>query len=229
MTYLESTYAEAVRDYYATKFDVYCEVQYAYKRQRADIVVDQRDCLHVIEVKTSLALSLLTQAVSWREKAKLISIAIPEHHRRIHWPAVEPCVNYYGFGVILASRDRASVMIEPRLYEKAHERILRSMLHKDQRNTKPGNADNVFIPPYRITAERVVDYINRHGPTTVGEITREVNHHYQNRKSFAASLKKLIRENASGFNTLMLQKVGPNNWVTTKPNPPTDPDLEVFG
>lgn len=223
----ESEYGLIVAEHFAGTHAVYYEVQIPKTLgRRADIVLSTPGHLHVIEVKKSLTLALLSQAIHWRPFAKYVSIAIPAGKRH-YWDAVLPCIAQYGLGVYMVTlpwygREHGKVkeLHAPEL-RGTNENRLRDALHELQKTySEPGNANNQYVTAFKITTMAVLAYITEYGPTPLARLAKVINHHYDTNKSFRSGITNAIRWKLTPeVSRLDIQKTRGQNVVVLRDTP----------
>lgn len=178
-------------------YEVYSEVLMNRSDYRADIVALCKPVVTVVEMKTSLTLELLGQAVRWKGFANYIYIAIPKR-RRYHIPRyVETLLLREGIGLLEVAERYGEVVCKPHYHvqPKFHRRIsnrLRDSITEYHKDFSPpgGHQGGGYITPYRVTMIRVQEYLKRRylndGWATVKEILENVSTHYSSPKSSLA-------------------------------------------
>lgn len=174
-------------------FVVYPEVQCRFGGGRADIVVTSGPIVGVVEMKQSLTLDLIDQALRWRGYANYIWIALPykpKNYKRF----VEMVLRDYGIGVLHVSQygyvwadSKARFMRRtvPYLKEALTEHHLTSGL-------KGGHSGGGYITPYRITIDNVQHYLKRAGDwRSIKDILDHCETHYASPR---ASLAKALQD-----------------------------------
>lgn len=166
--------------------------------KRADIVVDHRtksgEGLEVIEVKTSLTLSLLAQARFWRHFASKVSIACPLGVKSRYYDTIEPVIHAFGFGVYATGVMSVGCDLPPE-HRAADERRLRGSLHVDQQKSRAGNARGEFVTAYNRTVKNLIETVTGFGvPVLLKDAVAAIDHHYGSNKIARGSLQQLIRQ-----------------------------------
>lgn len=174
-------------------FTVYPEVECRFGGGRADIVVTSGPVVGVVEMKQSLTLDLIDQALRWRGYANYIWIAIPykpKNYKRF----VEMVLRDYGIGLLVVSEygsvwsDRRATFMRrtvPYLKDALTEHHLASGL-------KGGHSGGGYITTYRITMNKVQDYLKREGGwRSIKDILDHCETHYASPR---ASLAKALQD-----------------------------------
>lgn len=223
----ESDYGIVLAEHFAADHAVFYEVQMQRAAgRRADIVLAAPGYLHVIEIKKSLSLALLSQAIYWRPYAKYVSIGIPEG-KRGHWNAVLPCIAAYGLGVYAITHPwygkahgEVKEVQSPEL-RGTNENQLRDSLHELQKTySEPGNADNRYVTPFKLTTMAILAHIQENGPTPIAKLAKIITHHYDTNRSFRAGVANAIRWKLTPeISRLNMQKIRGQNVVVLRETP----------
>ncbi len=174
-------------------FTVYPEVQCGHGGGRADVVVTSGPVVGVVEMKQSLTLDLIDQALRWRGYANYIWIAIP-YKPKTYKKFVTMVLHDYGIGVLTVSKygtvwpDKHPKFMRrtlPHLKEALTEHHLTSGL-------KGGHNGGKYITTYRITMNMVRHYLRKAGDwRSIKEILDHCETHYASpRASLANALQK---------------------------------------
>lgn len=197
-------------------YEVYSEVSTRYTNRRVDIVAIHRNptLVAVCELKTSLSLDLLLQAMSWKGYANYIYVAIPQ-------PKVTPfsaleLFQREGIGVLFVSRLWDGTMgctkltySNPRLFRRIAPNILDSLTEFHKNSPPGGSKGGGYWTAYKVTMERVKQYLetacsndemrarydaeySRDGWRTIEEILDHCETHYAQPKP---SLSKALQQN----------------------------------
>lgn len=96
----ESDLFEPLYNYFTnTNWEVFSEVEAYYGYKRADIICRNEKQLIAIEMKTSLSMDVMEQAINWVGSADFIFVAIPKKKREHSWLALS-ILKQYGIGLI---------------------------------------------------------------------------------------------------------------------------------
>ena len=126
----ETDLAKPIIDYLESRnWDVYQEVPCGSGVADIVAVLDQK--VWVIELKKTLSIQLLDQAILRHYKVNYVSIGVPltKTHSSMSSPAVTMILNTYGIGVFTVSK-KGKVVEEriPKLSEHASDRLIKEVL-----------------------------------------------------------------------------------------------------
>ncbi|MGO0061298.1 hypothetical protein ACTID9_14970 [Brevibacillus fluminis] len=177
-------------------FTVYPEVECNRAGGRADIVAKSGAVVGVVEMKQSLTLDLIDQALRWRGYANYIWIAIP-HKPKAYKKFVSMVLADYGIGVLTFSKYGT-------IWADKHARFMRRTLphlkealthHHLAADVKGGQRGGGYVTPYRITMNNVQLFLKRKGGwCRISEILDYCETHYAApRASLAKALQTFER------------------------------------
>lgn len=176
-------------------WDCYQEV--AMKGRVADIVACRDRLIHVVELKTSFGLAVLSQAHFWSRRVHLASIAVPTVSRfgRDRGFGMQLCRDY-GIGVF--SVDGSGYVyqaVNPRL-NRAADRNRREILDRldpiQKTFAKAGNNQGLHWSPFKDTVLRLTRIVADQPGVPLSDAIRLLQHHYASDASARSSLKKWI-------------------------------------
>lgn len=173
-------------------WEVYQEVQHYRGGTVADLVAVQDGLVWIVEVKTSLNLTLLSQAYDWKHYAHFISVAVPTARRSNARATAAMILRDWGIGLIEVGQN-VNESIEPRLHRRnlAHE--LRENLREEQKTwAETGNSEGQRYTPFQGTRRSVQQYVKRHPGCTIKDLIENVGHHYSTPSSAKACLLRWI-------------------------------------
>ncbi|MEJ8547091.1 hypothetical protein [Brevibacillus borstelensis] len=174
-------------------FAVFPEVECRQAGGRADIVVTSGPIVGVVEMKQSLTLDLIDQALRWRGFANYIWIAIP-YRKNGYKQFVNMVLRDYGIGVLFVSK-HGTVWAEwnARFMRRAVPHLQKSLTeHHLTSGIKGGHSGGGYITPYRITINKVKHFLRRTGGWhSIREILDHCETHYASPR---ASLAKALQE-----------------------------------
>lgn len=180
----ESDLYEPVKKWLENRdYEVFSEVKPAYTDCRADVVGINPTSVVVVELKLSLSLDLLEQAVQWsqRQYANYVYIAVPwKTSKKPKWdrsPRIDNwLVTYicrtFNIGVLFVeeTRDGWTINDKPFLPSK-YKRIgkedgFRSVIEKyryEYKNSdiKGGQSGGGYVSQYRVTIDRVKEFLRK--------------------------------------------------------------------
>lgn len=174
-------------------FIVYPEVECRSRGGRADLVVTSGPIVGVVEMKQSLSLDLIEQALRWRGYANYIWIAIP-YQPKAYKKFVTMVLRDYGIGVLTVSKYR-SVWTDklPQFQRRALPDLKDSLTeHHLTSEVKGGHRGGGYVTPYRITMNNVRSYLIKQGGwRSIKEILDYCETHYASPR---ASLAKALQQ-----------------------------------
>lgn len=172
---------------------VYQEVQHYRGGNVADIVAVQDGLVWIIEVKTSLNLSLLAQAYGWKYYGHFISVAVPKISQRSDGRAIASRIlRDWGVGLIEVGSS-VSEYIEPRLHRKGQASEFRERLREEQKTwAEAGNNQGRRYTPFQGTRQSVQKYVKRNPGCTIKDLIENVSHHYSTPTSAKACILRWI-------------------------------------
>lgn|GEM_PF-2474090 len=145
-------------------FTVYPEVECRHSGGRADIVVINGATVGVVEMKQSLTLDLIDQALRWRGYANYIWIAIP-YKKNTHKKFVNMVLQDYGIGVLTVSK-YGTVWTDklPKFARKTLPHLKEALTeHHLTSGVKGGHHGGGYVTPYRITINNVRRFLQKKG------------------------------------------------------------------
>lgn len=169
-------------------FTVYPEVECRHLGGRADVVVTSGPLVGVVEMKQSLSLDLIEQALRWRGYAHYIWIAIP-YRPQSYKKFVSMVLKDYGIGVLTVSK-QGSVWPDklPQLVRRTLPHLKDSLTaYHQSAEVKGGQSGGGYITPYRITMNHIRRFLSREQEwRTLGEILAHCETHYASPRSSLA-------------------------------------------
>jgi len=159
-------------------WDVYQEVATGPYSGRADIVAVQGALTWIVEVKTSLSLDVMAQAVEWYGWASFVSVAVPMARQSRSRTFAERVLHDHGIGVIECDVVGLVRSLTPRLCRRT-PRPIRQYLDAAQKTMAPaGSAGGGYHTPFAATCRGVNDYVHLHPGCTMREVVEALEHHY---------------------------------------------------
>jgi hypothetical protein len=168
-------------------WEVYKEVEMPFGR--ADIVAVRDGIVWIIETKMQLSVIVAEQAYNRLDYAHYVSVATPLVTGSL---VVQDFLERKGIGWLQVyykphaeSIRIASERIKPKVSRAwprtGHARKIRSLLSKylrpEQKESVPGS-NGGQVTTYSLTINRVEAYLQVHGPSTISDIIKNVEHHY---------------------------------------------------
>ncbi|MGG4438386.1 hypothetical protein AAXE64_27930 [Priestia megaterium] len=173
-------------------YEVFSEVQHGWGGKRADVVGRIGKCICIVEMKTSLSMDVIEQAISWTPYAHYIYIAIPKRKAPIrHF--IQQLLRQHRIGILeVSSRNWVSD------YHKAHfnrpsmldwtsgsKRFNWNNILKEEHKTwlPGGSAGGGYVTDYKITIQSVKDYLRRQKDwVSINDILTHCETHYASPK-----------------------------------------------
>lgn len=196
----------------ALAHDVYQEVTVS--GGVADIVSRIGAETWIVEVKTSLSLALVAQAMGRRRLAHRVYIAAP-YTRNLR--DVESICRAVGIGLLtVATGDfnskydapRVQVQCESQRHNRRPVALTSKLVAEHKTHAKAGaiGAGGRWTP-FRNTCERLAEYVRRNPGTTLKEAITHVEHHYASAAGARSSLAKWI-ENGTVVGVQLVKENG---------------------
>lgn len=176
----------------AMHWEVYQEVT-SRGGPRCDIVATQGPLVWAIECKVSLGMAVLVQAMHWRGRANLVSVATTTHPTR----GSRSILQELRIGALVVAGERCWES-EPaplsRLRRNDTRAPLRRALREEQKTFAPaGNAAGDYWTPFQATCKAVRDRIRGlEGGVELKLVVESINHHYASPKSARCHLARWI-------------------------------------
>lgn len=189
----ESDLYEPVKSWMEERgFAVYPEVECRTGGGRADIVVTSGSLVGVVEMKQSLTLDLIEQALRWRGFAHYIWIAIP-YKKNGYKKFVTMVLKDYGIGVLLVNKYGQVLVDKQASFSRQTVPHLKEALteHHAAANVKGGQSGGGYVTPYKITMDKVRRYLQTAGDwASLSDILAYCDTHYATpRPSLAKALQ----------------------------------------
>jgi hypothetical protein len=162
---------------------------------RADIVARRGRVLWAIEVKRTLGLTLLGQALAWTRRAHRVSVAVPRGRDTTARRFALRAAAAEGIGVIVARQVYGGgVKVVERARPQLRRRVLGLELHEAQKTwAEAGNASGKRWSPFAQTCKLVREVVDEHPGLTVREVVERVDHHYASVASARGALLEWAR------------------------------------
>lgn len=159
-------------------YSVFSEVSPRYSSRRADVVGMNPETTAVVELKLSLSLDLLDQAVNWssRKYANYVFIAVPWNKKgspRIDNDLINYICKQFNIGVLFVQKYNDELYIEDKPYIKPKyikvnkketnfrdtiEQFKQEYINSD---LKGGHSGGGYVTQYRVTIERVKELLKK--------------------------------------------------------------------
>ena len=194
----ETDLAKSVVEWLESQFwDVYQEVKIY--QSVADIIALQGPLVWAIECKTGLTLGLIGQALNWRNRANLVSVAIPQRKTQ-HFTKARTMGNKilkdYGIGC-LTVRENGEInnyQHRPKLNRKARTKDIKNFLCEEQKHFAKAGSQNKHYTPFRQTSLKVIRIVKKHPGIILKDLIDKLEyHHYASDVSAKASISHWIQ------------------------------------
>lgn len=181
-------------------YEVFTEVQSGQGGNRADIVAVQKPIITIVEMKVTLSLDLIGQAVRWKPYANFIYVAVPRSKSRHYNDYAQQLLEREGIGLLeVDEAGRRGSHVANYIKPKFNRRIsnqMRETLVAQHKDLPGGHSGGGYVTPYKLTIDRVKEFlgswsIERSGGwATMAEILQHCETHYCSPKaSLAAAMK----------------------------------------
>lgn len=189
----ESEMFEPLKVYFEEKgYVVYSEVVLP-GGGRADLVAADDKRIVCVEMKKSLSMDLIDQAIERKASFAYVFLAVPE--RKSYLPRfVERIFRKYGIGILYVTKGGQVYEKKAALYRRAFDKNvdIGSYLKPEQRNGIPGGSKGGgYVTEYSLMISRVRRYLERKNDwVELGKILEDCETHYSSPRS---SLSKALR------------------------------------
>ncbi len=182
---------------YLSCYDLYFEATF----QNVDIVAKHENIMMAFEVKTSLNFTVIEQAAQNRHWFHYSYICVP-YSKNMSFKR-EIC-RLYGIGILAINVKGGAIwgnvyeVEKPKLNRadrKATDYLKKSLKEYNKRSI-PGasGSDGTTITPFKLTIEKVVNYVNKHPDPTIKEVLENIDHHYSSFTGAKSSLYQWINK-----------------------------------
>jgi len=207
-------------------WEVYQEVQInRYGGSIADIVALKDGKYWIIECKLNFGFKVMAQADEWRNFANYVSIAVP---RLARTQFREKICNLLNIGIITISYNqwlrnqdidehwKVTEDLKAPEQELQHKGLIGQLTEKHKTYAKAGNNYGKRITPFKLTVEKLIEYVKNNNGTLLKKAIKNIQHHYSTNNSANGSLAKLI--NTDIIKELYLDRTKKGNRVYLKEN-----------
>jgi hypothetical protein len=164
-------------------------------RRRPDIVLRQGNIITTIEMKTSLSIQLIEQAIYWIGKAHIVYIAVPARKRGEINVSTQKHLMDKGIGIILVNPDKNTAWIHTKAKPSTTRYDWSSKLLDIYKGSDyAGGSAGAYMTPYKHMMNLVKKYIFNNPKVSADDIiknVKEVGEHYRHPHS---SLTKALTE-----------------------------------
>lgn len=178
---------------------VYQEVQHC--GAVADIVATRGRLLWAIEVKATLGLAVVGQAMGWRPYANLVSVAGPARPQRAARLAFDALLRASAIGCLIVrdpgypGHEWVTVAADPDLARRTVPSLRAALRPEHETWAEAGAATSTGArwTPWKATVQEVTRYVAEHPGATLREVMEAVPHHYSSRSVARATISHQIR------------------------------------
>lgn len=147
-----------------------------------DLVARRGDELVIVELKTSMNLTLILQGVDRKSLTEEVYLAVPapKNPRRSHWRQVVRLCRMLGLGLMMVyvgrgRKPRVEVACEPGTYmprpnPRRRARLAKEFADRSGDFNVGGSSRRPLVTAYREEALRVARYLEVHGPSRVRDV-----------------------------------------------------------
>lgn len=196
---------------------VYQEVELHTQGKRADIVGEKGSHLFVVELKKSMGLDVIAQAVHWRPYAHHVAVAVPvkmvkmfgrrhadhgDDARKLAGQVLEwKCLGLFEverhvYRISGGTEERLEVherRIAP-FKQDVREGLQKRLVPERKDFAEAGNADAKRWTSFKATCEKLRKYVECNGPCELSVAIKDIQHHYSNNASARAALIGMFRK-----------------------------------
>lgn len=185
---------------------VYEEVQPHQGGTIADIVATRGDRVLVVEVKRTLSLEVLGQALGWVEYADLVAVAVPhvgartwQSHARVF---ATRSAAQFGIGIYSVGYWHRQEIVSERVRCGLLDAEFKSKLiatlkpeHRDENWARAGTKNGKRVTDFRLTAEALSQAVKELPGQRMRTVLPKIEHHYASDRSAAQCLADCVRRN----------------------------------
>lgn len=191
----EKDLAEIIIEYYENLgYHTYKEVTAKGSKgggtNRADIIAVKDDEHIVIETKITFGLKLIQQGYTWKSKSHLTYICLPRKKKTSTKRFGYDICRDLGIGII--EIDIKTKKINFYCESSINEKPDLPKLYESQKDATAG-VSGKYITPFKITKEKILEFIKQNGETSLTKLVEGVDHHYKSNNSAKQSISKLIK------------------------------------
>jgi len=185
-------------------WEVYQEVEPPRCHATADIVATRGRILWIIECKRSMSIDLLAQARDWRGWGHRVSVAVPalrmSHGRRAFLHRI---MDDHGIGWLSVQQPRSRYAAQAPVKELLRPGFMRRLRSTRMQNclterhktfAEAGNAKGLRWTPFKATCEKLVQVAKANPGILLGDLLKQITHHYASDTSAKAQISRLSRE-----------------------------------
>jgi hypothetical protein len=178
--------------------NIYAEVYDQYRRRPIDIVVKlENDTTWGIEVKVTLNLNVILQALDAKKYCNFVSICIPsiytEKMKNYEYPAFAKILHDNGIG-LFEYHEKLQQFFE-KICPKENLKITKLKLLEESKNSIPGTKSGKRFTPFAVTVIHITDHVKKNPGCKLSEIISNIKHHYSTNNAAISSIRQYIKKN----------------------------------
>ncbi len=193
------------------RWEVYQEVSYGGKC--ADIVATLGSLVMVVEVKKSLGLEVIEQAVFWTSRAHYVYVAVPRIKSRSH-QLLNKILDWQGLGLLEVDARRSGNLnatdvvqrAAPPLHRKARVKKLRAVLTEDHKTYAEAGNGSKHWTPFLATCRTLLQAVTAEPGITMKRFLDVQTTHYASKSSARSNIVRWIE--AGVIEGLRIEKKG---------------------
>lgn len=183
----ETELAERFIEYYGDNADVYFEVPIG--GRVCDIVVNRSPVIIAIEVKTSMNLDVLEQAIAKIGYANYVYIAVPSAKGRFF---IEDLCKQLGIGILYY--DKKLNHVRERVKAKLYRKIAKPKLAEWMKANTAGS-QSTRITAFKHFVNELYRYLNTNDGATYKQCFESIDKYYTAEKNFKSNIYQYVRRN----------------------------------
>jgi hypothetical protein len=201
-------------------WECFPEVQLKSRGPRADLLATKSPLLWAIEIKLTLNMTVIEQALRWKQLGALytsIAVLAPirkYHHKfNFYTEFVDRVLKNEGLGLFLINRKDMSIQeaIPPKLfrYNFSKSKFLMEQLDERMKNYIPGSSSQEgYSSPFKRTIENAINFIAARNKCSIEELIKNIKTHFRVRNKAKKFLVKHLIKNPNivchdnGYNTI---------------------------
>lgn len=183
-------------------WEVYQEVQLnRHAGSIADIVALKDGKYWIIECKLNFGFNVMSQADEWRYFANYVSVAIPYTNKTLFRVKLCKLLNIGVLTVIYNQwlRDQSidkhwqvNEDLKALEQELKYKSLINQLTEKHKTFAKAGNNYSKRITPFKLTVEKLVNYVKENNGSLLREVVKKIDHHYSTNNSAKTNLAEMI-------------------------------------
>jgi len=169
-------------------YTTYGEVQLKAGNIRCDLFAVKDKVSIAIEAKLTFSFKVLNQAYNWLNHANYVYVLVPAVRRGKSRKFAIQCAKSLGIGVIEVTKAGKLNIVEGDFNSKPKL----PKLYDEQKDTVASNSKNEYITEFKLTVNKINDYMVDKNKCKLTDVIKNINHHYKTDKSAVSAIKKMI-------------------------------------